>query len=155
MAKTTTVRKIIPLCKKLKLEGKTTVLVGGCFDILHPGHVIFLEKAKQAGDILIVILESDEKIKKLKGVNRPVHNQKERAKILSALQAPDYVVMLPFMKSEDSYDKLVKQIRPDIIALTQGYKDVADHKRAAKAIQAKLKYVTKLIGNFSTSKIVK
>lgn len=155
MAKIISVNQIPSLSKNLQKSGKKIVLAGGCFDILHPGHIIFLEKARQAGDILIVILESDEKIKKLKGINRPVHNQKERAKILSALQAVDYVLMLPFMKSEESYDKLVKQIRPDIIALTRGYKDVSHHERAARAVQAKLKYVTKLIGNYSTSKLLK
>ena len=62
------------------------VLVGGCFDILHLGHVVFLEKAKKEGDVLVVLLESDEKVRFLKGKGRPVHTQSERAEILSALK---------------------------------------------------------------------
>ncbi len=135
------------------MKGKKIVLVGGCFDILHPGHVIFLEKAKQAGDILIVLLESDEKVRKLKGINRPVHIQKERAKILSALRSVDYVVMLPFMKKSLDYDQLIAQIKPDVIAATFGDINI-HHKRIAKKVGAKLKFVTKIIGNHSSSRIL-
>lgn len=122
--------------------------------MLHPGHVIFLQKAKAAGDKLIVLLESDEKIKKLKGVNRPVHNQKERALVLRALKYVDSVILLPFMESEKEYDSFVKKIKPDIIAAT--YSDPANShkKRVATFVGAKLKYVTKMIANHSTSQIL-
>ncbi len=139
--------------KGLEKPGRKTVLAGGCFDVLHPGHVIFLEKARQAGDILIVLLESDAKIKCLKGVNRPVHTQTERARILSALKSVDYVVLLPFMESDISYDELVLQIKPDIIAVTQG-EACLHQRRAARLTGAKLKFVTKIIGNYSTSRIL-
>ena len=79
---------------------KITVLAGGCFDVLHPGHIVFLEKAKKAGDYLVVLLESDKKIRKLKGKGRPVHSQKERAEILSALKSVDSVVCLPYMEND-------------------------------------------------------
>lgn len=137
-----------------KLKNKKVVLTGGCFDVLHPGHVIFLQKAKKAGDILVVLLESDEKIKKLKGVNRPVHTQKERAQVLSALRYVDYVVMLPFMVMEQDYDRIISKIKPDIIALTKGYANVNHHQRSAKQVGAKLKYITKIIGEHSTSRIL-
>jgi len=100
------VRKITEVVQNIKKQHKKIVLVGGCFDILHPGHVIFLEKAKKVGDILFVLLESDEKVKKIKGANRPIHNQKMRAKVLSVLCCVDYIVMLPFLKSDTDYDKL-------------------------------------------------
>lgn len=135
-------------------RGKT-VLVGGCFDILHPGHVIFLEKAKKMGNRLIVLLESDEKVKKLKGVNRPVHTQKDRAKVLSALRFVDSVICLPFMKEEAEYDKVIAKIRPDIIAVTKGYANIDYHKRSAAKVGAKLKYVTNIVGDYSTSKLLK
>lgn len=145
--------KLEAIIPKLKKAGKRIVLVGGCFDVLHPGHVIFLEKAKQAGDLLIVLLESDEKIKKLKGVNRPVHTQQERGKVLSALQFVDYLVLLPVMKSDTAYDKLIQSIKPDIIAITAG--QASQHqKRAAKLTGAELKAVTRLIGQHSTSRIL-
>ena len=146
---------------ELKNQGKKIVLVGGCFDVLHPGHVIFLEKAKKCGDKLIVLLESDEKVKKLKGlpagrqgVKRPVHNQDERAQVLLALKSVDEVIKLPFIEAEEDYDEIIRKIKPDIIAAAKGYKNSHHHKRSAKKIGAKIKYVTKIIGNHSTSRIL-
>lgn len=151
MAKVLTVDHIPGILQKLKKE--KVVLTGGCFDVLHPGHVIFLQKAKEAGDILVVLLESDEKIKKLKGVNRPVHTQKERAKILSALKVVDYIVLLPSLETAEEYDELIVKLKPDIIAVTKGIDD-HHHKRASKLVGARLKYVTGIIGDYSTSKIL-
>src|SRR3990167_9728836 len=102
MAEILSVGRIAAFSKDLKKQGKVVVLAGGCFDILHPGHVIFLEKAKKTGDILVVLLESDQKVKELKGINRPVHTQIDRAQVLFALRAVDYVVMLPYMKFDKS-----------------------------------------------------
>ena len=93
------------------------VLVGGCFDILHYGHISFLEKAKSLGDCLIVALESDENVKKLKGPGRPIHTQKQRAGMLKELKCVDEVILLPPIPD---YERLVQKIEPDIIAITQG-----------------------------------
>lgn len=156
MAKILSINQIITLTRSFKKQQskRTTVLVGGCFDILHPGHVVFLEKAKKAGDILIVLLENDEKVEKLKGAGRPVHSQKERAKVLSALKAVDFVVLLPFMESDKKYDKLIAKIRPDVIAATSKDTNTAHFRRSAKLVGAKLQFVTKKIGNYSTSGIL-
>ena len=143
--------KSVPYVKR---KSKKIVLVGGCFDVLHPGHVIFLEKAKQEGDILVVLLESDEKIKELKGKNRPFFNQKERAAVLSALGSVDRVVLLPFMERESDYDQIIATIKPDIIAATYGYANSKHHQRSAKLTGAKLKYVSRMIGNYFTSRIL-
>lgn len=145
--------RVSQLNKDLKQQKKKIVLVGGCFDILHPGHIVFLEKAKKAGDTLVVFLESDQKVKQLKGRNRPVHTQKIRARVLSALRYVDFVVLLPFLEKSEQYDVLVSKLKPAIIAQTQGSND--PHKsRAARIVGAKLKYVTRIIGNYSTSKIL-
>lgn len=151
MAQVLNVDNIPDILQKFKNE--KVVLTGGCFDVLHPGHVIFLQKAKEAGDILVVLLESDEKIKKLKGVNRPVHTQKERAKILSALKVVDYVVLLPSLETEEEYDELIAKLKPDIIAVTKGIDDY-HHKRVSKLVGARFKYVTGIIGDYSTTKIL-
>lgn len=131
-----------------------TVLVGGCFDVLHPGHIVFLEKAKKLGDQLVVLLESDKKVRLLKGDNRPIHTQIERAKILQALRYVDMVINLSYISSEIEYVDLIKKIKPDIIAATRGYGDVSAHKRIAKLVGAKFKYVTELVGNYSSSRII-
>lgn len=133
---------------------KKVVLVGGCFDILHPGHIIFLQKAKRTGDRLIVLLESDEKIRKLKGNKRPIHTQKERELILKALKAIDLVIPLPYMKTDQEYEVLIKKIKPDVIAATYGAQDNYHKERIAKLVGAKLKYVTNMIEDHSTSKIL-
>ncbi|MBI2020497.1 adenylyltransferase/cytidyltransferase family protein [Candidatus Daviesbacteria bacterium] len=133
---------------------KKVVLVGGCFDILHPGHIIFLEKAKAAGDSLVVLLESDQKVKELKGQGRPIHTQKERAKLLQALRSVDQVVMLPYLDNEEDYDEIVAKIKPHIIAATYGDTNIHHYQRAAKLIDAKLRYVTKMVGNYSSSRIL-
>ena len=86
------------------------VLVGGCFDVLHIGHVKFLRQAKSFGDYLIVLLESDANIKKLKGSTRPIHNQKERKEVLEALKFVDKVIILPDVVNNIFYDNLVKKI---------------------------------------------
>lgn len=153
MAEIISTDKVSALSKNLKKQGKKIVLAGGCFDILHPGHVIFLEKAKRTGDILTVLLESDEKARKLKGVNRPVHTQKERAKVLSALRYVDYIILLPFMVDRE-YDELVAQLQPDVIAATSGDVKNIHLKRSAKLARAKFKLVTGVVGNYSTSKIL-
>ena len=130
------------------------VLVGGCFDILHPGHIIFLQKAKKEGDILLVLLESDEKKRRLKGQGRPVHTQKERAKVLSALRVVDYIILLPYLENDSQYDRLVGKIKPDVIAATFGDVNISHYQRAAKLTGAKLKFVTKKISNYSSSRIL-
>ena len=96
------------------------VLVGGCFDILHYGHISFLKKAKKLGNYLVVALESDENTMKLKGPGRPIHNQNQRKKMLESLRFVNKVIALPPMKSDSDYEKLVRKVNPDIIAITQG-----------------------------------
>lgn len=147
------ISRISGLSKKLKVGKKKIVLVGGCFDVLHPGHIIFLQKAKEAGDVLIVLLESDEKIKKIKGINRPVHTQIERALVLSAFKVVDYIIPLPNLHDEKNYDQIILKIKPDIIATTLGIEDT-HHQRSAKLVRAKLKYVSKIVGDYSTTKIL-
>lgn len=142
------------LSKKLKRESKKIVLAGGCFDILHLGHVTFLEKAKRLGDILIVLLESDQKVRLTKGEKRPHHKQKFRAKVLAALNAVDYVITLPFFKSNSDYDKVLETIKPNIIATTYKDPQISHKKRTAKLIGAKVIYVMRRLKGYSTSKIL-
>jgi cytidyltransferase-like protein len=116
--------------KKQVFENKKTVLVGGCFDLIHFGHLKFLEKAKEQGDFLIVALESDEFIKKHKR-KLPVHQQSERAEILSNLNMVDLIVLLPFFRTNNDYFNLVKKISPSIIAVTEGDKQLENKKKTS------------------------
>lgn len=130
------------------------VLVGGCFDIVHLGHLIFLEKAKAKGDLLIVLLESDENIRKNKGERRPINNQEYRAKFLTKLKMVDRVVKLPEMKSDEDYLKIVKKIKPTIIAVSESDNKLKIKKAQAKMVGAKVLIVNKLIPHQSTSRII-
>ncbi len=154
MAVVINIDELDQILPEIKESGSRLVLVGGCFDVLHPGHIVFLEKAKKAGDNLIVLLESDQKVKVLKGPGRPVHTQEERAQVLSALSFVDYIIMLPFMKSDQEYDHLIAQIKPDLIAATKGDSNVSYHQRSATRVGAQFKFVTDMVGNHSTSRIL-
>lgn len=91
-------------------SGKTVVATNGCFDILHVGHIRYLEKTKSFADYLIVLLNSDKSVRSIKGPSRPVNNEKDRAEILSALKCVDYVVLF----DEDSPRDLLDEIKPDV-----------------------------------------
>ena len=149
------ITQAIETSKTLKQEGKQIVLVGGCFDILHPGHIQFLQQAKAAGDTLFIFLESDEKITHLKGETRPLHTQVERAAMLIALRFVDYVILLPYFSENKQYAELLQQIRPGIIATTEGDPKLANKKKQAEQIGARVIEVTKYIPNKSTTRLLK
>ncbi len=96
---------------------KKVVFTNGCFDILHAGHVTLLEQAKCLGDILIVGLNSDRSLKKLKGKGRPLVRQKERAKVLSALSSVDYVTIF----GEETPETTIRILKPDILVKGNDY----------------------------------
>jgi len=137
-----------------KISGKKIVLVGGCFDLLHYGHLTFLKNAKKAGDFLIVALESDDFIKKNKS-RASIHNQNQRAEILASLNAVDLIVKLPLLNSDEEYSGLVKLIKPSVIAVTKGDEQVKNKMRQAKMIGAKVLTVTNLLDLFSSNNILK
>lgn len=131
------------------------VLAGGCFDILHKGHIEFLTSAKKCGSKLIILLESDENIQKMKGIGRPVNKQIERAKNLSDLNLVDIIILLNNPSSDDYYYNLVKLIQPDIIALTDDDPLLRIKEEQAKMAGGKIKVVMNRNKNYSTSKLIK
>lgn len=139
--------------KKIKAGGKTIVLAGGCFDILHLGHIKYLEAAKKEGDLLLVCLESDENVKRLKGPGRPINSQKDRAAVLASLACVDFVLLLPKMEKDNDYLNLVKTVKPDTIALTSGDPLEDKVRKQAKAAGAKVKIVINRLKNYSTTKL--
>ncbi len=102
--------EITQLIKSLHNEGKTVVTTNGCFDILHVGHVRYLQKTKSFADTLIVLLNSDKSVRSIKGPTRPINNENDRAEILCALSCVDYVVMF----DEDSPRNLLDEMKPDV-----------------------------------------
>lgn len=98
------------LLREIRAEGKTIVTTNGCFDILHVGHVRYLEETKKFGDVLIVCLNSDNSVRRLKGEGRPINNEKDRAEVLNGLKSVDYVVLF----DENSPSNLLAEIKPDV-----------------------------------------
>jgi D-beta-D-heptose 7-phosphate kinase/D-beta-D-heptose 1-phosphate adenosyltransferase len=98
-------------CDRLHTEGKTLVFTNGCFDILHRGHADYLAFARSQGDALVVGLNSDQSVRRLKGPTRPVNTEQDRAYVLGSLRAVDFVVIF----DEDEPRDLISQILPDVL----------------------------------------
>ena len=100
-----------PVRARLRQEGKAVVFTNGCFDLLHGGHVFLLNEAKRQGDVLLVALNSDASVRRLKGSDRPIFPLDERLEILAALECVDLLVSF----EEDTPLDLIKEIEPDVL----------------------------------------
>lgn len=149
-----TYKNIAVEATRLQSKNKTIVLVGGCFDIIHPGHLTFLKKAKEQADVLLVALESDETVKRLKGKNRPINKQLARAKTLASIPFITMVLLLSPFNNDKNYFRLVKIIKPDIIAITKGDPFKNKKEEQAVLVGAKVAEVTERIEKYSTSKLL-
>ncbi len=147
--------KIIHDNETFKIEKGKRVLIGGCFDILHPGHFEFIKRSREQGDTLILLLESDENIHKLKGKGHPVNSQALRANNLISESAVDYVVLLNNPESDTYYYNLVKSIRPAIIAVTENDPLIEVKKDQASGVNGKVVSVMKRDTRYSTSSLIK
>ncbi len=141
---------LITLISQLKSENKKIVFTNGVFDILHRGHVEYLNEARNLGDILIVGLNSDSSVKSIKGENRPVVNENDRACVLSNLKPVDFVVIF----DEDNPYELIKKILPDVLVKGGDWKksdiigaDIVE-KSGGKVLS--IKY----LDNYSTTSII-
>ncbi|MCL4374306.1 adenylyltransferase/cytidyltransferase family protein [Patescibacteria group bacterium] len=131
----------------------TLVLVGGCFDILHYGHWVFLRRAKALGDRLVVMLEPDAFIRRRKH-RQPFHRQTERAVKLANWKMVDWVISMPLLASDADYHTFVEKIHPQIIAVTAGDRFYAKKQKIASALGARLVVATPPVGSWSTTAII-
>ena len=138
-----TFREISILSKELKIRGKKIIFTNGCFDLLHAGHIKYLEIAKSFGDVLILGLNSDRSVKAIKGSKRPINTQTDRAYILAALEVVDYVVVF----DENTPYELIKAIKPNILVKGGDYKG---KEVIGEDIVDELKLVEFMIGKSST-----
>lgn len=144
--KITDIEKLKEILNK-KNNGKKIVFTNGCFDILHRGHVEYLQKAKELGDLLVLGLNSDSSVKRLKGESRPINNEKDRAIILSALECVDYIIIF----NEDTPLELIKNLKPDILVKGGDYKieNVVGREYAKETM------IIDFVDGYSTTKIIK
>ena len=134
----------------LKREGQTIVSTNGCFDILHVGHLRYLQEAKKMGDVLVVCINSDASVKGLKGPERPLVCEDDRAELLAGLECVDYVVIFDAPTPED----VLKQIKPDIHVKGGDYNPESLPEAATlKAMNTELRFVN-LVANRSTTNLV-
>jgi len=117
--KIVSLKKAAALRAALKRQGKKAVFTNGCFDLLHAGHITSLEKARSLGDFLFLGLNSDASVRRLKGPTRPFNTARDRAIVLAALEAVDAVVLF----GEDTPLKVIKALRPDILAKGADYRN--------------------------------
>jgi len=106
-------------CREIRLKNKKIVFTNGCFDILHPGHIHILSKAKSLGDTLVVGLNSDLSVKKLKGDKRPLVSEDDRSRVLLSLRFVDYVIIF----NELTPLKVIKKIKPDFLVKGGDYNE--------------------------------
>jgi len=117
MKKVKALQEISTLVSEFKEAGKTVVFANGCFDLLHVGHIRYLEAARALGDILVLGLNGDKSVRQLKGPGRPLMNQEERAEILAALECVDYLVVF----DEPTAKQVLETLKPDVHAKGTDY----------------------------------
>ncbi len=136
-------------------KNKVSVLATGAFDILHVEHVRFLKKAKEHGDILIVGVDPDISIRRIKGKGRPVNSQYDRADVVSALKCVDYVFILPEdLDKRDGREGLIRLIKPDIYAVSRSSPFLPEKRRVMKKFGGKVIVVREFNPGISSSAIL-
>ncbi|MFA4967275.1 MAG: D-glycero-beta-D-manno-heptose 1-phosphate adenylyltransferase, partial [Candidatus Margulisiibacteriota bacterium] len=145
-------KDLAPVINRLKNENAKIVFTNGCFDILHLGHVRYLKEAKKLGDVLIVGLNSDSSVRKLKGPDRPYISELERAEILASLECVDYVVIFP----ETRPDNLIKIVKPDIHVKGGDYAiDELPERHLVESLGGKVVVIPPIKGRSTTNIIAK
>ncbi len=135
----------------LKKRGKQIVFTNGCFDILHVGHIDYLSRARKMGDALVIGLNSDSSVRRLKGASRPINKERDRAKIISALWFVDYVTIF----NEDTPEALIRKIKPDIMVKGSDWK--GKHVAGADFVKSRGGRVrmVRFVKGYSTTSVIK
>ena len=134
-----------------RAEGQTVVFTNGCFDLLHPGHVVYLQQARELGDALVVALNSDSSVQQLKGPTRPILNENERIMIMSALESVTWVTLF----EEKRVDQVLGEVKPTIWVKGEDYLHTLDpgERAVAESVGTEIKFLP-LVEGISTSGIV-
>ncbi len=140
------------IVKEAKAAGKKIIATNGCFDILHVGHLHYLEESKALGDLLVVGLNSDSSVKKLKGNDRPINPQNDRAELLAALKPVDYVVIF----DEIDAVNFLREVKPDVYTKGGDYNplDLPEYS-AVQEIGARIEIISLVEGKSTTAVITK
>lgn len=151
-SKVVSLEEIAKQGEKLRAAGRRIVATNGCFDILHVGHVRYLASARKLGDILVVGVNGDASVRKLKGDGRPVNREKDRAEILAALRSVDYVVIFPQTRAT----VFLEAVKPDVYVKGGDYKSEtldSDERNALESLRSTIRIIPFEAG-YSTSAII-
>lgn len=148
--KIVTLQKLIPIVRKLKKQNKKIITTNGVFDILHMGHVKYLEEAKRLGDVLIVGLNSDKSVKQNKGNKRPINDEKSRLSVVAGLESVDYVFLFG-----EKYPRIwLSKLKPDIHVKAGDYKlSQIIEKRVVEENKGKV-VIVKMVKGYSTTSMI-
>lgn len=143
---------IAAFCEVLRKGGKKVVFTNGCFDILHAGHVTYLEKARSFGDCLVLGLNTDASVRANKGPSRPINSELDRAKVVGGLKAVDYVVLF----GEQTAEKLIAKVKPDVYVKGGDYTlDTLPEAKIVMSYGGKVEFVNMVEGRSTTNVIQK
>ena len=134
---------------RLKEQGKTVAFTNGCFDILHSGHVTYLQFARQQGDVLMLGMNSDASVKRNKGEDRPIVGEADRAKVIAALECIDYVVLF----DTDEPRELIGEILPDVLVKGEDWAHYVSGREEVEAAGGKV-VLAKMVAGRSTTNVI-
>jgi rfaE bifunctional protein nucleotidyltransferase chain/domain len=150
MGEVLSLEQMVSQRERLRTQDRKVVFTNGCFDLIHPGHIRMLIEAKSLGDVLIVAINSDRSVRELKGPNRPILNEHERAEVLAALACVDYVIIFDDLLPRET----IKAIRPDVLVKGGDYTPNTivgrDEVEAMGGVVKSLSF----IGGFSTTDLI-
>lgn len=143
---------IAKFCEILRKGGQKVVFTNGCFDILHAGHVTYLEAAKAQGDVLVLGLNTDASVRRLKGPERPINSELDRAKVVGALKSVDYVVLF----GEQTAEAVIAEVKPDIYVKGGDYTlDTLPEAKIVQSYGGKVAFIDMVEGRSTTNIINK
>lgn len=143
---------IAKFCEILRKGGQKVVFTNGCFDILHAGHVTYLEAAKAQGDVLVLGLNTDASVRRLKGPERPINNELDRAKVVGALKSVDYVVFF----GEQTAEAVIAEVKPDVYVKGGDYTlDTLPEAKIVQSYGGKVAFIDMVEGRSTTNIINK
>jgi rfaE bifunctional protein nucleotidyltransferase chain/domain len=134
---------------KFKEQGRVVAFTNGCFDILHPGHVTYLQFARQQGDVLVLGMNSDASVKRNKGDNRPIVCEADRARVIAALECIDYVVLF----DEDEPRELIAALLPDVLVKGEDWAHYVSGREEVEAAGGKV-VLAKMVEGRSTTNVI-
>lgn len=145
-------KDIAQFCEILRKGGQKVVFTNGCFDILHAGHVTYLEAAKAQGDVLVLGLNTDESVRRLKGPERPINHELDRAKVVGALKSVDYVVFF----GEQTAEAVIAEVKPDVYVKGGDYTlDTLPEAKIVQSYGGKVAFIDMVEGRSTTNIINK